>query len=443
MGRLISTLLLVAVLAGLGGYIYFVEMKKPETAADTKTKTFDVAADQIEAIQITLANGDKTEAERQDTTWTLVQPVEAPGDSSELSNMASSLASLDVQRVVDEKPTDLSAFGLEPPRFEIAFRAKGQTTMQRLLVGDKTPTGGDVYVKKPDESKIFLVSSLVDDTFNRSSFDLRDKTILKFDRDKIDGLELSHDGTTFRFSRKGADWTIVSPGTMRADYAAIESLITSLSATLASKFVTEEATPADLRQYGLDRPSSSATVMMGNDKVTLLLGRTDNAETYAKRAADTEVVMVAPTIVGDMAKPLTEYRRKDLFDARSFSTERVELKRGSDMFVFEKSTDKDGKETWKNGSGMTVDTAKVEDLLTRLSNLRASTFETRVDPALRTPTLEVTTRFGQAKDEHRMETVRMARSGSTVVASRPDEPGAFTIDATAFGDALTALDALK
>jgi hypothetical protein len=440
---LTSTILLVVVLAGLGGYIYFDENKKPAGGADTKAKAFDVTADQIEELQIKVADGDATRIKREDKAWKLVEPVEADGDNSEITNMASSLASLDVQSVVDEAPGDLAQFGLNPPRIEIAFRAKGKKDQMRLLVGDKTPTGGDVYAKKPDEKRVILVSSIVDDTFHRTAFDLRDKTVLKFDRDKVDGLEITRGDTTMQFARKGAEWTIVKPAPMRADYAEIEGLITSMSATLMQKFVSSEATPAELKQYGLDKPATAASILMGGNRTTLLLGKTDNAETYAKVESRPAVVMVAPTIVSDLAKPVSSFRRKDLLDMRSFSTTHLEVMRGTETLVLDRSAGKDGKDVWKNGSGATVDAAKVEDLLTKLSNLRAASFEDKVDPALKMPTLTVTARFGENKGENRTETARIAQSGTSVVASRPDEPGAMKLESANLTDVTKALDALK
>jgi len=108
---LTTTILLVLVLAGLGGYIYFVENRKPAGGADAKAKAFDVAADQIEEIQVKVTDGDATRIKRADKAWKLVEPVEADGDNSEITNMASTLASLDVQSVVDEAPGDLKQFG--------------------------------------------------------------------------------------------------------------------------------------------------------------------------------------------------------------------------------------------------------------------------------------------------------------------------------------------
>ena len=72
---------------------------------------------------------------------------------------------------------------------EVAFKANGQ--QRRLLLGQKTPAGSDVYAKLPDSKRVFLVPSFLDSTFNRSTFDLRDKTVLKLDREKVDSLEIA------------------------------------------------------------------------------------------------------------------------------------------------------------------------------------------------------------------------------------------------------------
>ncbi len=443
MRRLASTLVLVAVLAGLTGYIYFVENKQPAASPDEKAKAFDITADQIEELQIKIADGESSTLKRLDGRWQLVDPVEAEADSAEVNNMASSLASLDVQRVVDEAPADLGQFGLSTPHVEVAFRVKGQTDFRRLQIGEKTPTGGDVYARRPDEKRVFLVSSFIDETFKRTPFDLRDKTILKFDRDKVTGLEITNASGTLLFERKGANWVFVKPRAMRADFATVEGALTSLSSTLMQKFVADSATPAELAQYGLSKPSATASILMGDSKVGLALGRTDNAETYAKDPSKMAIMMVAPTIVETLNKTAGSFRRKELFDMGSFNTRRLEIRRGSEMVAFEKSAAADGKDTWKNAAGKDVDAAKVEDLLTKLSYLRVQSFEDPADAALKTPALVATVRFGENKAEESSETVTLARSGTSVVGSRPDEPGTLKVEGMPLDDILKALDALK
>lgn len=442
MSRTISTLALVAVLAGLGGYIYFVDNRRPPAGAgEPRDTAFTVTADEIEELRIAIADSAASTIRRGDNGWQLVDPVEADADSSELNTMASTLAQLQVQRVVEESASDLAVYGLEAPRLEVGFKRKGQDTYERLLIGDRTPTGGDVYVKRPDEPRVFLVSSFVDDTFRRTTFDLRDKMLLRFGRDSVTGLEITNASGTMRFERKGANWMFVRPRSMRADFGTLESTITSLSATLMQKFVDDGPTPAELAQYGLTRPSASASIILGDTRLTLELGRTDNAETYARVSNRPAVVMVAPTIVSDVNRPLSGFRRREVFDLRQFSASRLEVTRGGETLVLVKGVE-DGADIWKDGD-RTVAADAVDRLLARLSNVRTQEFEDRIDPALSSPEVVITASFGENKDENLTETVRLARSGSANVASRPDEPGMFRLEGSPIDDILTGLDALK
>ena len=56
MRGLTSTILLIVVLAGLGGYIYFVDSKRPASSATgeaPKEKVYSVETDKIDEIKIT------------------------------------------------------------------------------------------------------------------------------------------------------------------------------------------------------------------------------------------------------------------------------------------------------------------------------------------------------------------------------------------------------
>jgi hypothetical protein len=84
-----------------------------------------------------------------------------------------------------------------------------------------------------------------------------------------------------------------------------------------------------------------------------------------------------------------------------------------------------------------ADAAKADDLLGKVSGLRASTFAASA-PAGTTPALKVAARF----DEQSREEVSFARQGSTVVATRADEAGVATIETSPFDEVLKALDAV-
>src|SRR6185436_9018985 len=101
---------------------------------------------------------------------------------------------------------------------------------------------------------------------------------------------------------------------------------------------------------------------------------------------------------------------KDLFDARSFNTTRVEIVRGGQTLVFEKD-----KDAWKQvtPAPKPADGAKVDALLTALTNTRATGFADKA-PALDTPEITATLKF----DENKQEKVVFARQGSDAFARR-------------------------
>lgn len=437
MGGLRSTIVLLVVLGGLAGYIYFVDAKRDPAATDAKPKAFvELSSETIEEITIRNGSGETSRVQRVGENWRIVEPNTADADTGVVGTVTSNLASLEVQRVVDENPTDLAQYGLNPARIDVAFRLKDQKDFQRLLVGEKTPTGGDLFAKRPDENRVFLIASFLDAIFNKTTFDLRDKVVLKFERDKADSIEVVDGSTTLQFARSGAEWRIVKPVAARADYAAIEGLMTRLSSTQMQKVVAPAA--GDLKAYGLDRPALTATVLSGSSKATLLVGRADEGGRFAKDAARSEVFTVEESLFTDLAKDLAEYRRKDMFDARSFTANRIETRRGAETLAFEKMT-ADGKEAWRNAAGQNIDAAKIEDLLTKLSNVRAQSFEVAAHASLKIPALTVTIRF----DDSKTEIATFGRSGTDVFGGRADEPGAARVDAMAFDEAVKALDAMK
>jgi len=65
------------------------------------------------------------------------------------------------------------------------------------------------------------------------------------------------------------------------------------------------------------------------------------------------VFTVAPTLRSDVVKDVGEFRRKDLFDFRSFTATHVEFTRGAETQAFDRTKEKDGKDVWKAAGGKT------------------------------------------------------------------------------------------
>lgn len=430
MRGLVSTLVLVVVAAALLSYIYFMDAPAP---GEVRDRVFTVEAADIEEVTVT-SSGETTIVRKTDGGWRLVSPTEAEADETEVTSLTGQLAGLEISRVVDEDAADLAQYGLADPQVAVAFRAGDASG--RLRLGDQTPTTVDMYAAREGETRVFLIPAFLESTFARSPFDLRDKRILRVERAEVDAVEISGSGRTIQLARTGSEWRLTAPYAARGDYGAIEGLVTRVTSAPMASLVAEEAGP--LGEFGLDRPALTVRIGSGSASAVLQVGREADGRVFARDASRTLVFTIDKTLADDLDKPAEDYRSKDLFAFRLFNAERLVVTRGSDRAEFEKRSGQgeEPAEGWQRVEGPETHTSLVEDLLTRLVNLRAESFTGTADSTgLSAPELVVEVTY----DEGKTERVSFGRSANEVFAARADEPGAARVDVGAFGEALDAV----
>ena len=402
-----------------------------------------VEADKIDELKVSSATGDTTTIKKQNGAWQVTQPIAAKADDTEISGITSALSSLEITRVVDENPASLNDYGLSNPRIELDFKASSDKDYRKLLIGQKSPTGSDLFAKRNTDKKVFLIPAFQESTFNKSSFDLRDKTLLKFDRDKVDGLDVAAGGKDTVFTKDGGDWKIAKPLQIRADTGSVEGLIGRLQSAQMKSFVSSDPSPADLKKYGLDKPEASVNLKTGSSQATLLLGaKAEDTTIYARDVSKPAVVTVESSLLDELKKGPDEFRRKDLFEFRSYNATRVEITRNGQTVAFErvKGQGENAQDKWRRVSPNAgdADRDKVEGMLSRLSNMRAASFvESTAKTGLDKPAMAVSVKFDDGKKEER---VTFGKEGDQVYASRPGEPGAAKTDATDFNEVNKTLD---
>jgi hypothetical protein len=434
---------LLVVLIGLGAYLYFVESKRtPGDDEEKRDKVFTVQAEKIDEIAVTSSSGERTTLRKTGDTWQIVQPASAKPDSAEVSGLTSNLASVEIQRVIDENAADLKEYGLEPPRIEVAFTSGGQE--HTLLIGAKTPPGSDLYARLKDQKRVFLIPSHLESTFNRSAFDLRDKAILTLDRDAIDGIEVTAGGTAVALAKADAEWKLTRPVSAPADFSAASSLVSRL--TSAQMKTIETAPKPNLASYGLDKPAATVRVRTGSAQAVLQVGGpAGDGAVYARDESRPEIFTIEAAVLDELKKAPSEYRQKDLFDARSFNATRVEAIRGGQTVAFERAKvkDKDGKEEekWRQvlPTAKDVDSPKVDALITTATGARAESFvDSPGKSAAPVVTLKIKYAEGQKEDQ-----VTFLRGGADSYATRAGSPDAAKIDSAVLDSIVKALDEIK
>ncbi|MBI2875517.1 MAG: DUF4340 domain-containing protein [Candidatus Tectomicrobia bacterium] len=306
--------LLLAVLLGLGGYFYFYELRGKEAQKareEAAKKLFSLKREEIQEIRLRTEKQGIT-CRKTGGRWELVSPVKAPADPAEIESLLSSLTDLTSERTVEEKPKDLAAYGLQPPQGEVVL--KGSRGEQVLRVGSQSPLDSFFYVQKRGNPGVLLASSALQDSLNKGSFDLRDKTVVALSPKEVQKVELAREGLSLTCQRRAGDrWDLVAPLRYRADGEKIQDALEKLRALRVKQFVDEQ--PQDLARYGLDAPQGRLVLWKEDAKgkstsQVLRWARQPEGTLYAQRqgapqvfALDEDFLKALPATVDDWRDP--------------------------------------------------------------------------------------------------------------------------------------------
>lgn len=438
-----STVALLVVLAGLGAYVYFVASKSEDTASKQERVFPSLSADSIESLTIKSESGDVTTLKKTDNKWTMTAPFATRASDLDASGITSGLSGLEVTRVVDENPTDVTDYGLDAPGVEVTFTSKAGSPSGKLLIGKKTTTAGSMYARKDGDKRVVLVGEFNQTTFNKSTFDLRDKAIVTFDRSTVNGVDVALASAGFELTKMNGNWAMLKPIVARADTSAADGLVTSIESLQMKTVVGASATPEELRKFGLDKPAAIVSLHRGDERTSIAVGGPAGDDTvYVKDVSRPDIFTVQKTAAGDLSKTADDYRRKEMFDMRAFTATRIEVTRGGKTTAFDKvkGTGENAQDTWKRVSPTAAepDKEKFQTFVAALADIRAMSFvDAKAKTGLDSPAATIVVKFDEGKKEDR---VLLGKGGADAFASRPDDPGAAKIDPTKLDEALTSID---
>src|SRR6185312_14773126 len=108
-----SLIVLLVIAIPLGWYAWHESKKEPVSDKNQEKLFTGVDADKVDQVTIKSEKGERTTAQKQAGKWQITAPVATAADDGELSGLATNLASLEVQRVVDEQASDYKQYGLD------------------------------------------------------------------------------------------------------------------------------------------------------------------------------------------------------------------------------------------------------------------------------------------------------------------------------------------
>ncbi len=373
--RLRNTAILALVVAALGAFVWLYEIRGADERADraaAEKRLFpDVEAAQISLITLTTKDGKEARLERVEGAWKLLAPISFPADHATAESLASALATLQSEAAIDD-PAPLAEYGLEgPPR--VRFRA-GDRELE-LRVGGRSPLGGNTYAATAAAKPVYAVAGYRATALERNLDDLRDKRVMRFERDAVVELRVRWKDGAARLVRDDQDpevWRLAEPLAAAADAGAVSKALSDLEFLRASGF--DDAPDAAVRK-ALERPELAVELVTradGKEGVArLALGAAKEGSRPARGSASEAVYRLPGGALDDFPRSVLGWRDKEVARFLPSEARRFELAfhaegAGESLLV---SGRREG-EAWKTEPEV-LKAGAVESLLGELSGLEA------------------------------------------------------------------------
>ena len=416
----LGMLIAAIVLAALAGTYYWSNHRKP--AADTTASSlpaspviFTVPQADITGISID-KKGVAAVVLCKDASgaWTITSPKAYRADQDTVNGILTTVSSLNADRLIDEKASDLSQYGLSQPSLEIDVMLKSNQT-KKILVGDDSPSGGGSFAMLAGDPRVYKIATFNKSALDKSVDDLRDKRLLTEDFDKVSQIELSAKKQQIAFARGKDEWQIVKPVSARADSSQVDDLVQKLR---SAKFDIANAEDAKKAAAGFAAGAQFASVKItGASGAQELQIRKSKDDYYGKSSAADSAYKIANDLAQGLDKSLDDFRNKKLFDFGFADPTRVEVHDGAKNYVFTHTGPDWFQDTKK------LDPAGMDNLVEKLRDLSAVKFP---DAGFGSADIGVQV---ASNDGKRVEKIQISKNGDRYIARRENEPALYELNA--------------
>lgn len=313
------TLLMLVILAGLGGYLYFVELpaKQREDKQESEQKhllSFPEAT--ITGLIVTTAQGPVELKLLEPGKWTISSPLQADADTREVQALIRALATGTVTRTVEDKAAALAPFGLDQPVTTITVSAG--TQQETISIGDSGPLSNTLYILRGSDRKVLLTDLAPKNFVNKTLLTFRRKELLRFVQHDVERVRLTYPTTEIVLYNMSKDkpkpaWKIRYPLEAEADQTEIRALM----------FRLEDLKALGMIDHGPARDAAAKTLTIPKVKVTLHTAAGDqtvklyqsdpqSGEAIAETTPEAPLYRVSPITIKDLTKELFTLQDKRL-----------------------------------------------------------------------------------------------------------------------------------
>nr|MBA3754372.1 DUF4340 domain-containing protein [Nitrospira sp.] len=306
------------VLAGLGLYLYLVELPEQRTEEATTTQAKRILAfneAEITTLTVHSQSGEVILTHAPGQAWTIAEPIQTDADQRQVQGLLRALVTGNVLRLVEAHPTSLMPFGLNRPSTVITLGAGSR--QETLSIGDGGPLSSSLYILRASDETVLLTDLAPKDFLNKTLLSLRRKELLQFSQHDTEQLRLTYPTTEIvlyaQEEKPKKKWKIRYPIEAEADRTHVQTLLFHLE-DLKALAIVDPGPERDKLLSSFNKPKVKITLHAAGADHVVRLFQPDPAggEAYAQTMLDGPIYKVSPSAIKDLTKDLFTLQDKRL-----------------------------------------------------------------------------------------------------------------------------------
>jgi hypothetical protein len=363
----LRTTVLFAVIAGVMTYLVYQDMEKSEEEAAAKLVEGQIYPG-LKAEKHTFldfkGSKDSFTLKKEGRDWMIVSPFRDRADNGKVEAFVRQVAEQKVKEL-EVTPEKAKEYGLQDNTLHITMKSDDDSE-HKVIVSRQFAYDGSSYLQKQGDNKVLLgdtswkgiVGKILKDLRNRDLYQgpLAPKSLVVEGKNKL------------AFTMSDTQWDLKGRDVI-LDEVLVQDYLNQIKKLRIMNFIVETPTKEDLRKYGLNHPD--LRIQVGNWWVRL---KKKDGQLYSQASQRDTIYTMSIGDLEKLTKSLSDFRDKAFafqFDRDKVS--QVKLSRGSESLNLKKQ---DGGH-WSlevTPEGKALDAAKVDDLLTKISELQVSEF---------------------------------------------------------------------
>jgi hypothetical protein len=350
--------------------------KIDQSLFDMRDKTvFDFSVPDVGALTVSRDGRTLTFESLPGGEWSMTSPEQHSANAGRITRLLDSIKYARVKKFVEEEASDFEKYGLAPPAARVEVVLDEETKV--LSLGKQTgPDSGSVYARRDDQPQVLELDAEILNRLPADVEDWRDRRLVKFERAKVERLEIDSSAGRIAAERSPEDsqeWTLTEPEPAVADEDRIASLLSELQDAKVSRFLGPEEAKA--AEPAFEKPLIKLSVWQedGEPRATLLLSRADEkSEAYARTGEGGEIFVVDERLLNALTVGPSEIKDKSVLRFNAADIEKIEIAGAGKSFEI---TRKDVQ--WNVPDKLGMESYEIDQFLWDLSELKYKAFGPR------------------------------------------------------------------